>query len=169
VSDLRRYETVFILRPDLGEARTAETIGRMEGVVNSAGGELLESDRWGVRGMAYRIRGQERGHYLRLDYLGEAATMNELERNLKLADDVLRFLSVLVEPSPDIAKLRAEANLRRERAAQAKAADRPAAAGQTGAEPQSGPAPEAAEEALATEKPATQSPEQAPAEPEDEI
>ncbi|MGH7905671.1 MAG: 30S ribosomal protein S6 [Candidatus Binataceae bacterium] len=122
---MRRYETVFILRPDLGEAQTKETIKRFEGIVGTGGGDLIETDEWGVRELAYRIQGERRGYYVRLDYVAQGATTTEVERNLKLTDSVLRYLSVLVDPDADLARVRAEVEAhrqRREAAAAAKAA-----------------------------------------------
>jgi small subunit ribosomal protein S6 len=119
---LRRYETVFILRPDLGEAQVKEIIKRFEGIVAADGGELIDTDEWGFRELAYRIRGERRGYYVRLDYAGPGTALTEIERNLKLADNVLRYLSVLVDPEVDTAKVRAEVEARRRRTAEAHAA-----------------------------------------------
>src|SRR5437016_13647517 len=83
---LRRYETVFILRPDLGEAPIKETVKRFEGIVTACSGEMIETDEWGFRELAYRIKGERRGFYVRLDYAAGAAVMNEVERNLRLLD-----------------------------------------------------------------------------------
>jgi small subunit ribosomal protein S6 len=119
---VRRYETIFILRPDLGEASQKEAIKRFEGLVASNGGDLVETEEWGFRELAYRIKGERRGFYVRLDYGGVGATMNEVERNLKLADPVLRYLSVLVDENADLEKVRAEIDARHRRVAEARAA-----------------------------------------------
>jgi small subunit ribosomal protein S6 len=119
---LKRYETIFILRPDTGEAQIKETSKRLEGIVAQGGGELIETEEWGQRELAYRIRGERRGHYVRLDYVAPPAAMNEIERNLKLSDAVLRYLSVLIDPDADAAKARAEIEARNRRAAEARAA-----------------------------------------------
>lgn len=119
---MRRYETIFILRSDLGEARINESIRRFEGIIAGSGGELIETDEWGSRELAYNIGRERRGHYVRLDYAAPGTAMNELERNLKLADDVLRYLSVLVAPEADAATLRGEIESRKQRLAEARAA-----------------------------------------------
>lgn len=119
---MRRYETIFILRSDLGEAQINESIRRFEGIVASSGGELIETDEWGSRELAYNIGRERRGHYVRFDYAAPGTAMNELERNLKLADDVLRYLSVLVAPEADAAKLRGEIESRKQRLAESRAA-----------------------------------------------
>ena len=113
---MRRYETIFILRSDLGENQVKDSIKRFEG------GEMLETDEWGFRELAYRIHNERRGYYVRLDYAATGPVMNEVERNLKLSDSVLRYLSVLLDPEVDTAKVRAEIEARLHRAAEAKAA-----------------------------------------------
>ena len=119
---MRRYETIFILRPDLGESAQKDAIKRFEGIVGTTGGDLVETEEWGSRELAYRIKGERRGFYVRLDYGGDGATMNEVERNLKLSDGVLRYLSVLVDESADMAVVRSDIEARQKRAAEAKAA-----------------------------------------------
>ena len=119
---MRRYETIFILRPDLGESIQKESIRRFENIVRTSGGEVIETDEWGFRELAYHIKGERRGFYIRLDYGGNGATMNEIERNLKLSDTVLRYLSVLVERDIEPAAIRAELEAQRRRSAEARAA-----------------------------------------------
>jgi small subunit ribosomal protein S6 len=119
---VRRYETIFILRPDMGEPAQKVAIKRFEGIVGTTGGDLVETEEWGFRELAYRIKGERRGFYVRLDYGGDGATMNEVERNLKLSDGVLRYLSVLLDDSADMDTVRSEIEARQKRAAEAKAA-----------------------------------------------
>jgi small subunit ribosomal protein S6 len=119
---VRRYETIFILRSDLGEPQVKDSIKRFEGLIGAGGGEMLETDEWGFRELAYRIHNERRGYYVRLDYAANGAVMNEVERNLKLSDSVLRYLSVLLDPEVDTARVRAEIEARLHRAAEAKAA-----------------------------------------------
>jgi small subunit ribosomal protein S6 len=118
---VRRYETILILRPDLGEPAQKDVLSRYAGIITASGGDLAETEEWGYRELAYRIRGERRGFYVRLDYGGNGATMNEVERNLKISDDVLRYLSVLVDDNADMEKVRAEIDARHRRAAEARA------------------------------------------------
>lgn len=119
---MRRYETIFIIRPDLGEPQIKDIIKRFGGIATSGGGEIIETEEWGFRELAYHIKGERRGYYVRLDYASDAALMNEIERNLKLQDTVLRYLSVLVELETDVAKAREEIETRKRRIAEARAA-----------------------------------------------
>lgn len=119
---MRRYETIFILRPDSGEAQIKEIIKRFEGLIAAGSGEPIETEEWGARELAYKIKGERRGYYVRLDYVAAGPVMNEIERNLKISDAVLRYLSVLVDENADVAKIREEVDARNRRAAEARAA-----------------------------------------------
>jgi len=144
---LRRYETIFILRPNLGESIQKDTIRRFEGIVRANSGEMIETDEWGFRELAYNLKGERRGWYVRLDFGGNGATMNELDRNLKLSDNVLRYLSVLVDSDvqPEAVRVDIEANRRRSAEARA-AADASRAAADAS---RAAAAPEAAPDATA--------------------
>ena len=146
---MRRYETIFILRPDQGESQIKESIRRFEGFVTQGGGELIETDEWGSRELAYRIRGERRGYYVRLDYVSEGAVMNEVERNLKLSDSVLRFLSVLLDTDAEPAKVREEIEARNRRVAEARAAAETRAAALAAQHERAPEAPDAPEELMA--------------------
>lgn len=130
---MRRYETVFILRTDLGDEQLKESIRRFAGIIATGGGDLIETDEWGSRELAYKIEGERRGYYVRLDYTGSGAAMNELERNLRLADNVLRYLSVMVAEQADAATLREEIEARKRHAAERNAAAATAAEAQAAA------------------------------------
>jgi small subunit ribosomal protein S6 len=152
---MRRYETIFIIRPDVGEPQIKDIIKRFEGITTSGSGEVIETEEWGFRELAYQIKGQRRGYYVRLDYAADAAVMNEIERNLKLQDTVLRYLSVLIDLESDVAKAREEIDARKRRIAEARAATeaRMAAAAAQRAEAaaaasHAGDAPSAAEEEI---------------------
>lgn len=145
---MRRYETVFILRPDLAEIQVKDTIKRFEGIVTAGAGELIETEEWGARELAYRIGTERRGYYVRLDYTAPTAVVSEVERNLKLSDGVLRYLSVMLEQEADAAKVRAEVEARKRRAEQARAAAESRAAGAEQV-PDSADVPDAPEELLA--------------------
>jgi len=146
---VRRYETIFILRPDLGEIQVKQSLKRVEDIVANGGGELIETDQWGMRELAYRIKRERRGYYVRLDYVAPGAVMNEVERNLKLMDESLRHLSVMVEEDADAARLRSEVEARQRRLAEARQA---ATSGETHAaeEPHAAEGPHAAEEPQAS-------------------
>jgi len=92
----REYETIYILRPDI-DADSAERIGsRIADVVGRESGRLTKVESWGRRRLAYDIGKQRRGVYIYLKYLGGGKVVSEVERNLRLADGVLKYQTVLV-------------------------------------------------------------------------
>lgn len=91
---MRRYETLVVLNPELPEAQTRETIDRARRLLTQAGAEDFQVQEWGMRDLSYEIRKHKRGYYVLLEYLATPELVKELERNLKIADEVLRFISV---------------------------------------------------------------------------
>jgi small subunit ribosomal protein S6 len=88
------YETLTVLHPDLGEPGAKEMVQKLRGVLEGGRAEIKKVDEWGVRELAYTIRRQRRGIYVLIEYKAEPQAVWELERQLKLNDQVLRFLSV---------------------------------------------------------------------------
>jgi small subunit ribosomal protein S6 len=99
----REYETIFILRPDLTNEGIAAVNTKMRGVIETGGGRLLKVENWGRRKLAYEVRKQLKGIYLFWRYLGGAGLVEEVERNLRLADQVIRYYSVKVANNVDVA------------------------------------------------------------------
>lgn len=99
----REYETIVIIRPDAAEDEFQEVRDRVDDVVDSEGGHMLQTDDWGRRTLAYEIKDStegrqfERGVYHYYRYIGPSGTVAELERNLKLLDSVLKFLTVKID------------------------------------------------------------------------
>lgn len=91
------YECVFILRPDVDEEATEVAIQRVLGQVVDIGGTVENVDRWGKRRLAYEIRDQREGVYTVIKFHAAPGHTAELERNLRLAGDVLRYLVVKLE------------------------------------------------------------------------
>lgn len=91
---MRKYETLMVLHPELPEAQIRETIDRAKRLIEEHGGRADQVQEWGVRELAYEIRKQTRGYYVLIEYSADASVLQELERTLKIADEVLRFISV---------------------------------------------------------------------------
>ena len=105
---MRRYETIFILDPDLSEEGRVPVFQRLEELIPSQGGTLFEIDQWGARKLAYEIKKRTRGYYTRLDYCGPAELVDEMERGFRIDDRVLKYMTVLVDEEPDIDKIKEE-------------------------------------------------------------
>lgn len=94
---MRTYEVIFIVRPDVPEADVDALLGQMQETVSGAGGRVTKVDKWGKRPLAYRVQGQREGFYVFLEIEGGGATLQELERRLKVAEPVIKLLSVRVD------------------------------------------------------------------------
>ena len=93
----RRYESMIVFRADLQEAGTKEQIERVRRLLEGQSAVINGIHEWGVRELAYEIEKERRGFYVLVEYVATAAAVAELERNLKLSDVVLRFVSVRQE------------------------------------------------------------------------
>ena len=104
----REYETIYILRPDSTTDVIAQVNQKIRGVVEAGGGTLLKVDNWGKRKLAYEVKKQLKGIYLFFSYLGTAGLVEELERNLRLTDSVIRYYSVKIAENVDPASRTSE-------------------------------------------------------------
>jgi small subunit ribosomal protein S6 len=87
------YETLFVIHPDRA-TRSKELIDKFKKVVEGLGGTVSHVDEWGLRDLAYRIDKQSKGFYILLQYRSTARAVEELERNMRLTDGILRYLTV---------------------------------------------------------------------------
>ena len=97
----REYETIYILRPDSTSDVIALVNQKVRGVIEAGGGTLLKIDNWGKRKLAYEVKKQLKGIYLFFSYLGTAGLVEEVERNLRLTDSVIRYYSVKIAENVD--------------------------------------------------------------------
>ncbi|HZR80601.1 MAG TPA: 30S ribosomal protein S6 [Candidatus Binatia bacterium] len=95
---MRSYEVMIAYHPDTGDAGVKELLDRAKQVIGASGGELTQAVDWGVRDLAYHIAKQRRGIYYVIEFKGTGATVAELERNLRISDRVLRYITVQVDP-----------------------------------------------------------------------
>ena len=103
VHKAKEYETIYILRSDV-DADTADRVqGRVTEVVDRGHGKLVKVEAWGRRRLAYPVAKQKRGVYVYVKYVGMGGLVQELERNLKLQDAVLKFQTVQLRAEIDIA------------------------------------------------------------------
>lgn len=88
------YETMYILRPDLGEQQVDQSITKYQGVLQEQGAEILETQHRGKRRLAYEINKQREGIYVQMNYKGSGTQVAVLERSMRLSDEVIRYLTV---------------------------------------------------------------------------
>ena len=97
----REFETIFILRPDTNQDGIQLVNTRVRGVIDQMGGRLLKLDNWGKRKLAYEVKKQLKGIYLYWQYLGTPGVVEEIERNLRMLDTVIRYYTVKVDEDVD--------------------------------------------------------------------
>jgi len=91
---LRKYEVVFILRPDLDEEKNAAIADRFQSLVETHGGEITKLEKWGKRRLAYEVKGFREGFYVLVKMNAEPKVAAELDRVIKITDEVLRHIIV---------------------------------------------------------------------------
>jgi small subunit ribosomal protein S6 len=94
---MRKYEIIFLVRPDVPEEDVDKLITQMEGVVTGAGGKLEKAEKMGRRRLAYRVAGQREAFFVLFILEGSGDTVKEFERRLKVTDSVIKYLSVRVD------------------------------------------------------------------------
>lgn len=91
------YESVFIARQDLSQAQAESLIGKFEKVIKDNGGKIVNHEYWGLRTLAYLIKKNKKGHYALLNIDAPANAIQEMERQMRYDEDVIRFLSIKVD------------------------------------------------------------------------
>ena len=99
------YESVFITRQDISSSQAEALVDSFAEIIANSGGSVPKKEYWGLRNLAYRIKKNRKGHYALLNIDAPPAAITEMERNMRLNEDVLRFMTVRVDeldegPSP---------------------------------------------------------------------
>ena len=106
----REYETTYILRSTTANDGVAEVNTRIKGIIEGMGGKILKVDNWGKRRLAYEVSKERKGIYLYWLYLAAPGVVEEIERNLRMLDGVIRYLTVKVDESVDVGARPSEAD-----------------------------------------------------------
>ena len=91
------YEVVFLARQDLGVAQVDQLAEDYKQIIVDAGGSVSKTENWGLRQLAYRINKVRKAHYILMNVTADHAAILEMERRMRLSEDVVRFLTVSVE------------------------------------------------------------------------
>jgi small subunit ribosomal protein S6 len=94
---MRRYETIFIASPVLTEEQVDELVRNFEGIIAEQGGELLKTDKWGRKKLAYEVQKFSEGYYTLFEMNAGSNLIAELERRFRNNDSVIKFLSVRMD------------------------------------------------------------------------
>ena len=95
------YECVFIARQELTAAQTEQLSKDLTKIVSANSGEIKNQEYWGLRNLAYKIRKNRKGHYTMFHIEAPSSTIEELERNMRLNEDILRHLTVKIDTLPE--------------------------------------------------------------------
>ena len=99
---MRKMETLLLLSPELSVEQRETILATMDGVVTREGGKMLAVDQWGMRDLAYPVRKQMRGFYVRLEYAAPSKLVAELERVLRITDGVFKYLTVRLSDNAEV-------------------------------------------------------------------
>ncbi len=91
---MNKYEVLYILDAKLDDAAKDALIEKFKGVVETAGGSVAGVDKWGVKKLAYEINFKSEGYYVLMNFTADAALPQELERQMRITDEVMRFIVV---------------------------------------------------------------------------
>ncbi len=116
------YETIYVVKPELPEDALVALNDKVNTIVEKNQGTMLTVDDWGKRKLAYPIQKNSKGHYVYINYLGPTTLVAELERNLRIEDNLLRFLTVKLDIDVDVESRKVKAEEDNARRAELRAA-----------------------------------------------
>jgi small subunit ribosomal protein S6 len=117
---MRRYETIFIASPTLTDEQSDELVKQFEGIIAEQGGELLKTDKWGRKKLAYEVQKFSEGYYTLFEMNAGTTLIAELERRFRNNDAVIKYLSVRMDEAEKAAG-RTKQRIEREAKRKAKA------------------------------------------------
>lgn len=91
------YESVFIARQDISQAQVDGLVERFTGIISEGGGNIAGNEYWGLRNLAFRIRKNRKGHYVMLNIDAPPTAVAEMERNMRIDEDVVRYMTLKVD------------------------------------------------------------------------
>ena len=101
-----QYETIYILRGGVSES-DFNTIGeKIDSVIKKFKGSVSQKDDWGVSELAYPINKERNGRFIVMNYQGDSGVVEEIERHFRISNDVIRYLTVMVDKDYDYAKVK---------------------------------------------------------------
>jgi small subunit ribosomal protein S6 len=92
------YETIFIAKPSLSDDELSGVVGKVRGVIEKHGGEILKTENWGKKKLAYEVRKEKKGAYVFLRFQGPGGVVAELERQYRVEDTVIKFMTIKCDP-----------------------------------------------------------------------
>jgi small subunit ribosomal protein S6 len=128
---MRRYETIYILRPTLSEDEINTIIDNTNSIIGTDNGQLISLDKWGLRKLAYLIKKESQGFYIYFDFATDPKNVAEMERKFRIDDTVMKYMTIKLADSiteEEIEAARGEHEIAKAKAAEAAATDETSAA-----------------------------------------
>ena len=91
------YEHVFLARQDISGQQADALVEQYKGVIETGGGKVGRVENWGLKSLTYRIKKNRKAHYLLMDIDAPADAVKEMERQMRINEDVLRYMTIRVE------------------------------------------------------------------------
>jgi small subunit ribosomal protein S6 len=91
------YEHVFLTRQDASAQQVEELTAQFKGVIEQMGGKVAKTEQWGVKSLSYRLRKNRKAHFTMFNVDAPAAAINEIERQERLSEDILRYITIRVD------------------------------------------------------------------------
>ena len=107
------YENLFVVRPDLTQAKVDELTAKYAKVVADKGGKIVKQENWGLRDLAYKIQKNRKAYYVLTYIEAPAAAIIEMERLMRLDENLLRYLTTKIDEIPEGASVMMEPKFRR--------------------------------------------------------
>jgi small subunit ribosomal protein S6 len=101
---MKHYEVLFVLKPTLTDEEVSKEVEAINSVITANGGEIAAVDNIGIRDLAYEIQKNKRGYYTITYFTAPTSAIKEIERNLRINENVIRFLTVKYENKKEIAQ-----------------------------------------------------------------
>jgi small subunit ribosomal protein S6 len=105
---LRHYETFYLLDPDLNEEQREAVLEKIKEIITTDGGEIVAVDNWPLKKLAYRVNKKTHGYYVVIEYGAKADVIQEITRNLRLDETVMKFLTSKLDDEFDLSKIMAD-------------------------------------------------------------
>ena len=98
---LRHYETMFLLHPELTSEDRDDAVEKFSGIIRKDGGHIVNTDKWPLKKLAYKVQKQTHGYYVVLDFGAKSSTIQELTRNFRLDERVMKFITTKLDDEFD--------------------------------------------------------------------
>jgi small subunit ribosomal protein S6 len=102
---MNHYETIYIVNPTLDDDSLKEAIDKFSDLIKKLKGSIVKVNEWGKRKLAYELKRFDKGYYVVLDFCALPKMVTELERNLKLDDRILKYITVKIDENVDLKDL----------------------------------------------------------------